>query len=125
MMRLILIIGAGGFLGTVSRFLSMRYVQNIFASPFPFGTFVVNVVGCFLVGMFYAISEKGNVMNDEWRMFLTIGFCGGFTTFSTFSHENFALIRDGDFFYFLVYSGTSVFLGLIATYLGNLCIKII
>ena len=125
MIKLILIIGTGGFLGSVSRFLTTRFVQNHISSPFPYGTFVVNITGCFLIGVFYALSEKGNIMSDEWRIFLTVGFCGGFTTFSTFANENLSLIRDSDFFYFLMYTGASIFLGLIATYLGNMLIKII
>ena len=118
------IIGTGSFIGGVSRFLTTRFVQNYFTSPFPIGTFTVNCVGCFLIGIFYGISEKGNMMNAEWRLFLTVGFCGGFTTFSAFANENLALLKDSDFFWALMYTGASIFFGLLATYLGNVLIKI-
>jgi fluoride exporter len=122
MIKLILIAGTGGFVGTVARFLASRYFQNLFLSAFPFGTFLVNVTGCLLIGVFYGISQKGNMLTPELRMFLTVGFCGGFTTFSTFAGENIALLKDGNFLYFALYTGLSVFLGLMATYLGNLFI---
>jgi CrcB protein len=125
MLRLILIIGTGSFLGGVSRFLTSRFIQNYAISAFPFGTFVVNIFGCFLIGFFYGLSERGNILNAEWRMFLTVGFCGGFTTFSTFANENVALLRESDFFYFALYTSLSVFIGLLATYLGNLITKIL
>lgn len=126
MIKLLLIAGTGGFLGTVLRFLASRYFQNIILSSFPFGTFIVNVTGCLLIGIFYGLSMKGNFLTPEWKMFLTVGFCGGFTTFSTFASENIALLKDGNFIYFALYTGLSVFLGLMATYLGNLfIIKII
>ena len=125
MLKILLIIGTGSFLGGVSRFLTSRYIQNNFISAFPYGTFVVNILGCFLIGLIYGLSEKGNIISAEWRMFLTVGFCGGFTTFSTFANENISLLRDGDFFYFALYTGLSVFLGLMAVYFGNLINKII
>lgn len=124
MIKILLIIGTGSFIGGVSRFLASRFVQNTMISAFPYGTFVVNILGCFLIGLFYGISERGNMMSPEWRMFLTVGFCGGFTTFSTFANENLALLKDGSFFHFALYTSLSVFLGLMATYLGNLITKI-
>ncbi len=95
MLKLILIAGSGGFLGTVARYLSSRYIQALFLSSFPFGTFLVNTLGCLLIGIFYGISQKGGVLSSEWILFLTVGFCGGFTTFSAFAGENLAMLRDG------------------------------
>jgi len=106
------------------RFLASRYIQNAIISAFPWGTFLVNVVGCFLIGLFYGLSEKNNIASTELRMFLTVGFCGGFTTFSTFANENLALLRNGEFFYFALYAGLSVFIGLLFTYMGNMTTKL-
>ncbi len=124
MFKLILLVGTGGFIGSVARFLGTRYITEHHLSSFPFGTMSVNIIGCFLIGIFFGLSERGNLMSLEWRVFLTIGFCGGFTTFSSFASENLTLLRDGAFLYFLLYTGLSVFLGLTATFLGNALIKI-
>jgi fluoride exporter len=122
MLKLILIAGSGGFLGTVARYLSSRYIQALFLSSFPFGTFLVNTLGCLLIGIFYGISQKGGVLSSEWILFLTVGFCGGFTTFSAFAGENLAMLRDGNILYFALYTSLSVFLGILATFLGNVLI---
>jgi fluoride exporter len=125
MIKTLLMIGSGGFLGSISRFLASRLTQNLFPSVFPFGTFFVNVAGCFLVGVFYGLSERGAIISSDWKLFLTVGFCGGFTTFSTFANENLAMLRDGDIFHFLLYTGLSIFLGLAATFLGIVLTKIL
>jgi CrcB protein len=124
MLKTLLIIGSGSFIGGVARYLVSRFIQNGVISSFPFGTIVVNIIGCFLIGLIYGISERGNMINAEWRIFLTVGFCGGFTTFSTFAYENVSLLRDGNFFLFALYTSLSVFLGLLAIYLGNMTTKL-
>ncbi len=124
MIRTLLLVGAGGFLGSISRFLASRLIQENMAVAFPFGTFFVNISGCFLIGFIYGLSERSSLLSSGWKMFLAVGFCGGFTTFSTFANENLALIRDGAFFQFSMYTGMSIFLGIAATFLGILVTRL-
>jgi CrcB protein len=124
MIKTLLLVGTGGFLGSISRFLASRFIQENLPVAFPFGTFSVNITGCFLIGLIYGFSERSSLLTSEWKMFLAVGFCGGFTTFSTFANENLALLRDGDFFHFLLYTGLSVFLGIMATFLGVLTTRL-
>ncbi|MCU0408539.1 MAG: fluoride efflux transporter CrcB, partial [Bacteroidales bacterium] len=108
MIKTLLFVGSGGFLGSVARFLVSRAMQNWYPSAFPWGTFAVNVAGCLLIGLIYGFSEKSSLLTTGWKMFLAVGFCGGFTTFSTFANENIALLRDGELFYFFLYTALSV-----------------
>jgi fluoride exporter len=124
MIRTLLLIGTGGFLGSISRFLASRIIQNNLPVAFPFGTLFVNISGCFLIGLIYGISERSSLLSSGWKMFLAVGFCGGFTTFSTFANENLALLRDGEFFYFLLYTGLSIFAGITVTFLGVLITRL-
>jgi CrcB protein len=98
-------------------------VSRLYPFQFPLGTFSVNLIGCFLIGAFVGLAEKGNILSPETRLFLITGICGGFTTFSTFSYDNIALLKSGEWFFFLLYIFGSVILGLLATYLGLLLIK--
>jgi CrcB protein len=124
MIKTLLLVGAGGFLGSVSRFLASRLIQSNLPSAFPFGTFFVNITGCLLIGLIYGFSDRSSLLTPGWKMFLAAGFCGGFTTFSTFANENLALLREGNFFHFAIYTGLSVFLGITATFFGVLITKI-
>lgn len=122
-MKLVLLIGAGGFIGSALRYLISLFIQNKVLSTFPFGTFAVNVLGCFLIGAVYALSERGN-LGAEWRLFLATGILGGFTTFSSFSNETVSMMRDAQYGPALIYVGSSVILGLLATFFGIFLIKL-
>lgn len=125
MLKTILLVGTGGFLGSVSRFFTSRWVQDHFPSAFPYGTFAVNITGCLLIGLIYGFSERSSVLTPGWKLFLAAGFCGGFTTFSTFANENLALLRDGEILHFFLYTVLSVTLGIGATFGGVLISKIV
>lgn len=124
MLKSILIAGTGSFIGGALRYVLSRFIQMSVISAFPFGTFIVNVAGCLFIGLFYGLVEKGNLMNADWRLFLTVGICGGFTTFSTFTSESLAFLKDNNFYYFFLYATLSLLVCLLATYAGNLLTKI-
>ena len=119
----IILVGVGGFLGSVFRYLVTILVARQFTTSFPLGTLTVNIVGCFLIGILFALSEKGNLLTPEWRIFLTTGFCGGFTTFSTFSYESIRLLQDGEILYLSLNVIVSVVIGFASTYLGMFFIR--
>jgi CrcB protein len=125
MLRTILIVGTGGFIGSVMRYLVQFYVEKVMSSTFPMGTLIANVAGSFIIGMVFAIAEKGNLMSSEWRIFLTVGICGGFTTFSAFAYNNFTMIKENSFGQLLYNIGGNLFLGVLAVYLGYILIRAI
>lgn len=93
----IFLIGIGGFIGSISRYLLSGMVQNLSHNiSFPYGTFLVNVSGCFLIGFFAQLSESRGFFSDSGRAFVFVGILGGFTTFSAFSHETFNLLRNNE-----------------------------
>lgn len=122
-MKTLLFIGIGGFIGSVSRYLLARAVQVFMISSFPFGTITVNILGSLLIGLIYGFSERGILIDPQLRLFLTVGICGGFTTFSTFSAESFYLLRDGQYLWFMAYSFFSISLCLLAVFLGFIVSK--
>ena len=123
-MRILLLIGLGSFLGGVGRYLLTIYIQNRFLSFMSYGTIAVNIIGCFLIGIVFGLAEKTNV-SSEWRFFLATGILGGFTTFSSFSYETVALLREQQYWYAFFNVGISIFLGLAATVVGILLAKMI
>ncbi len=118
MVKLLLTIGLGSGAGGILRFLLARLVQSPVPGSFPWGTAVVNLAGCLVLGALYGLMERGELLNAETRLFLTAGLCGGFTTFSTLMNESFLLIREGNFLSFALYALLSFAGGLIAIALG-------
>jgi CrcB protein len=125
MLRIILIVGSGGFIGSVLRYLTTRYIQVHYLSSFPWGTFSVNIIGSLLIGIIYGLSERGNLLTPDLRLFLTVGICGGFTTFSSLSYDAFVLLQDKEILRFALYTSLSLFLGILAVFAGRLIIKLI
>ena len=111
-------IAAGSALGGVSRYLLGGLIQRAGDTGFPLGTLVVNITGSFLLGLFLRYAVDTPTITPEWRAFLTVGFCGGYTTFSTFSYETVALLEDGEWTRAGLYVGLSLFVALAATLLG-------
>jgi fluoride exporter len=123
MFRNILLVGLGGGIGSIARYLCQKVLGHWFLNPFPIGTFVVNVSGCLLIGLIHAIAVKNNILSPEWRLLLTTGFCGGFTTFSTFAYENADLLRAGNYLTLSLYISLSVLFGIAAVFAGNALIR--
>lgn len=123
MLKTLLIVGAGSFTGGMLRYLLSKVIQNWGFHSFPAGTFLVNILGCLAIGLFYGLFERSSLMNVNLRLFLTVGFCGGFTTFSTFINEGFQMIRDANFFYLFLYVGLSLLGGFFMLYLGYSLVK--
>jgi CrcB protein len=124
-MKSILIVGLGGGAGSILRYLCQKWVYQFYPHPFPWGTFLVNIAGCFLIGVFYSLSEKSILFTPEWRLLLTTGFCGGFTTFSAFAFENLNLLKTGDTTYFFLYIIASIVLGIAAVLAGTAIFKLL
>lgn len=125
MLRTILLVGAGGFIGSVMRYLVQVFVEKGVAGTFPLGTLIANVAGSFIIGMIFALAEKGSLLSAEWRIFLAVGVCGGFTTFSSFAYNNFTMIKENLFGQLLWNIGGSLFLGILAVYIGVIFIRAI
>lgn len=115
---MIWMIALGSALGGVSRYLLGGYVQRWAGSSFPLATLLINITGSFLLGFLYRYGADSTVMSPDVRAMLTIGFCGGFTTFSTFSYETVRLVENGEFMRALTYIGLSVLLSVAAAMLG-------
>ena len=118
-MKILFIIGLGSFIGGICRYLLTLFVISKWSGTFPLGTLIVNVVGCFLIGILLGINQKMN-LSTEMKLFFATGLLGGFTTFSAFSVEAVTLIRNGNAGQAFLYIACSMVLGLSATFLGYL-----
>jgi len=121
--RTLLLVAIGGALGSVLRYSFSWFIQQHNNGNFPWGTFLVNITGCLLIGFFVGWALKTGNSRSEGILFLTTGFCGGFTTFSAFSLENIHLIRNNQWQQALAYTSASLVLGLLATFVGIALVK--
>ena len=118
-LRTLFLIGTGGFIGSILRYLLSGYAQQLSKSiQFPFGTLAVNLVGCALVGFLAELADQRGVLSGETRAFLIVGLLGGFTTFSAFGNETMNLLRDGELWLAGGNIVGHIFLSLVAVWLG-------
>jgi CrcB protein len=116
----IFLVGIGGFIGSVMRYLASGYVQQASRSvDFPYGTLAVNVVGCFVIGFLSQLAEGRGVFTSEARLFVFTGILGGFTTFSSFGNETINLVRGSQMMNAFANVGANVVIGLFAVWLGR------
>ena len=118
MLKEVLLIGMGGFIGSVARYYVSKLNLSLDLFSIPLGTLLVNVLGSLLLGFLTGIVVKSPILTLEWRLFLMVGICGGFTTFSTFTSENMMIIHNGQFLSAALYTGLSLLLGFIAVFGG-------
>lgn len=121
-MQQFFIVGIGSFLGGGLRYLISVFFNQKINPDFPYATLSVNLLGCLLIGVFYGLFEKSLISND-WKLFLTTGLCGGFTTFSAFSNEALQLFKQGNITAMLIYILISIIIGIVLTYAGYLMAK--
>jgi CrcB protein len=122
----LLAIGSGGFIGSIARYVLSNAVQNqLKPEQFPIGIFVVNILGCLLIGFLAGLFELKSWMNVELRLFVFVGLLGGFTTFSTFANDTFLLGKQGEMLAALINSGGQVLVGLLCVWLGYLLTRLL
>ena len=116
-LKILLLVGFGSFIGGVFRYVISTPFLHKYPHGFPWGTFMVNILGCLLIGILYGYADRW-AFPKEWRMFLAVGVLGGFTTFSSFSNETVTLVQNGAYGNAIMYVLSSVLLGIGATFLG-------
>lgn len=117
-MKTLIFVGIGGAIGSILRYLTGIYFQKMDSGNFPLATFIANAIGCLLIGLFMGYLTKNNLVDSQLKWFLVTGFCGGFTTFSTFGFENIQLLQQQQYLLALTYTLVSVCVGITAVFLG-------
>jgi fluoride exporter len=118
MIKNLLLVGLGGAIGSMARYLCQRWFSLNYPQHFPWGTFAVNISGCLLIGVFWGLVFKSFPENEHWKLFLMTGICGGYTTFSAYTLESVGLLKEQRPGLFFSYVIGSVALGLVATWVG-------
>lgn len=113
-----LAVAFGGSVGTISRYGVSLWAANRFGSTFPYGTLIVNIAGCFIIGLFMTLATERIIVSPYWRLAVSVGFLGGLTTFSSFSHETWKLLLNGEVLHAFANVILNVVVGLTATWLG-------
>lgn len=123
MLKAILLVGSGSFVGGALRYLVSLAMKGGGNGTFPWGTLVVNLAGCFLIGLLYGLFSRFSSTESNWCLLLTTGVCGGFTTFSTFANESLKMLQAGNMWAFIGYVSVSVFVGIALVALGFTIVK--
>jgi len=118
MFRTVFLIGSGGFIGSVARYYVSRLNLTLSFHSIPVGTLLVNVLGSLIIGLLMGLSERSAVITSDARLFLMVGICGGFTTFSSFTLENLTLLHNGQIIQLLIYTASSLLFGFGAVFAG-------
>ncbi|WP_370001209.1 fluoride efflux transporter CrcB [Winogradskyella sp.] len=121
-MKQLLLVFLGGGFGSVLRFFVGKWL-NTSDGGFPYGTFTANIIGSLLIGIILGLAARNNSLTESQTLLLATGFCGGFTTFSTFAYENHVFLKSGDFMSFAVYAIASFVVGFLAVFLGLYLVK--
>lgn len=117
MMKQLLLVFVGGGFGSVLRFVLGKFLNNT-ENGIPYGTFAANIIGSLLIGVILGLAAKNNTITSNQTLLLATGFCGGFTTFSTFAYENHIFLKSGDFSSFAIYTIASFIVGFLAVFFG-------
>ena len=118
-----IMVGCGSFLGGAARYL-ISVAMKTMSKGFPWGTLVVNLVGCLLIGLLWGFFSRNATENSSWALFMTVGICGGFTTFSTFSKEALMMLQAGNFMSLLLYVAISVIAGIALVAAGYYLVRL-
>lgn len=122
-MQNLFIVGIGGFLGAIARYVVALWIGQNWGRSFPLGTFIINISGSFLIGLVMPLFTERFMVNPQWRLFFAVGFLGAYTTFSTFEFETGGLIRDGEWILAMLNVVLSVVAGFMALKLGDIIAK--